>query len=272
MKLIQNQNLSAYFDANREAWNKKTEIHIASNLYDVEGFKNGKSTLYDIELNELGDVSKKKILHLQCHFGLDSLSLSRLGAKVTAIDFSEVAIKYAKKLSAETFIKATFIEANVYDIKDLLTDSYDIVFCSYGSICWLPDLYEWANAIFKVLNPGGFLYFIDFHPMLNSFDCLLSDTERCYFNTVEPFERNWKGTYTNYYENIETIEYNWNHSLAEIFNALLSNSLEIKSFKEYSYLPVNWFPKLVKGSDNLFRVQGHEDKYPLLASFKAIKL
>ena len=209
---------------------------------------------------------------MQCHFGLDSLSLSRLGAEVTGIDFSEVAIKYARKLSTETLLKATFFEANVYDITDLLTDSYDIVFCSYGSICWLPDLNEWANGISKVLKPGGFLYLIDFHPMLNSFDCLLSDAERCYFNTLEPFERNWKGTYTDYYENIETIEYNWNHSLAEIFKALTSNSLTINSFNEYSFLPENWFPKLVKGTDNLYRVKGHENKYPLLVSFKAIKL
>jgi len=272
VKLELNQNLSTYFEANQKAWNKKTEIHIASDLYDVNGFINGKNTLYNIELDEIGIVNEKNVLHLQCHFGLDSLSLSRLGASVTGVDFSEVAIKYAKKLSSETSIKATFIEANVYDIADLLSDSYDIVFCSYGSICWLPDLTEWASMISKVLKPGGFLYMIDFHPMLNSFDCLLTNTERCYFNTLEPFERHWQGTYTNYNETIETIEYNWNHSLAEIFQALAINNLTINNFNEYAYLPVNWFPNLVKGSDKLFRVKGHEDKYPLLFSIKAIKM
>jgi 2-polyprenyl-3-methyl-5-hydroxy-6-metoxy-1,4-benzoquinol methylase len=271
VKLQLNQNLSAYFKANQEAWNKKTEIHITSDLYDVEGFKKGKNSLYDIELKELGVLMKKNVLHLQCHFGLDTLSLSRLGASVTGVDFSEVAIKYAKKLSGETHIKATFLESNVYDITDLLSDTYDIVFCSYGSICWLPDMLEWANMISKVLKPGGFLYMIDFHPMLNSFDCLLTDTRRSYFNTLKPFERHWKGTYTNYSGSNETIEYNWNHSLAEIFKALSSNNLSINSFSEYSFLPVNWFPNLVKGPDNFYRVTGHEDEYPLLFSIKAIK-
>jgi len=271
VKLQLNQNLTTYFEANREAWNKKTEIHIASDLYDIEGFKKGKNTLYDIELNELGDVKNKRILHLQCHFGLDTLSLSRMGASVTGIDFSDVGIKYAKSLSLDTSLKASFIEANVYDLSELLNDAYDIVFCSYGSLCWLPDLDNWAKMIEKVLLPGGFFYIVDYHPMLNTFDCLLSDTERCYFNTDEPFKRHWKGTYTNYNNEIETVEYNWNHSLAEIFQALSAINLTISNFNEYSYLPANWFPNLVKGADDLYRVKNHEDKYPLLFSIKAIK-
>lgn len=271
MKLQILRNSTDYFIANREAWNKKTEIHISSNLYDVVGFKNGKNTLYEIELKDLGSVKNKSILHLQCHFGLDSLSLSRMGANVTGVDFSDVAIKYAKKISQEIQIKANFVEANVYDITEVLTDKFDIVFCSYGSLCWLPDLNEWANSICKVLKPDGLLYLIDFHPMLNSYDCLLSDSERCYFNTLEPFERHWRGTYANYNDNIETIEYNWNHSIGEIFNALIENGFTIKNFDEYSYLPENWFPNLIKGKDNLYRVKGHEDKYPLLFTFKAVK-
>lgn len=271
MKLQLYQSVSAYFDANREAWNQKTIIHISSEFYNVEGFKKGQNSLYDIELNELGDVRRKKILHLQCHFGLDSLSLTRMGAIVTGVDFSEIAIQYAEKLSSETNLPATFVEANIYDIPQMIDQSYDIVFCSYGSICWLPDLQKWAEIIYKLLLPGGFFYIVDYHPILNIYDCLLSDTERSYFNTEDPFERHWKGTYANYDDDIETVEYNWNHSLSEIFQALSDNSLELDRFNEYPYLPANWFPNLILGNDKMFRVKGHEGKYPLLFSVKAVK-
>jgi SAM-dependent methyltransferase len=264
--------MSVYFEANREAWNKKTISHISSELYNVGGFKRGQNSLYDIEIKDLGNVNEKKILHLQCHFGLDTLSLSRMGAIVTGVDFSDVAIESANKLSSETNLSASFIEANVYDLPLLLNQTFDIVFCSYGSICWLPDLHVWAGIIEKFLRPGGFFYIVDFHPMLNGLDCLLSDTERSYFNTEEPFERHWKGTYANYDDDLETVEYNWNHSLSEIFQVLNDRNLKIKKFDELPYLPAKWFPNLIQGNDMMYRVRGHEGIYPLLFSMKALKL
>ena len=123
-----------------------------------------------------------------------------------------------------------------------------------------------------MLAKDGFFYIVDFHPMLNSFDCLLSDTKRSYFSTDEPFKREWKGTYADYDSGIETVEFNWNHSIAEIFGSLRNNGLTIIDFQELPYLPLNWFPNLVKGEDGLFRVKGYENYYPLLFSIKAKKL
>lgn len=139
-------------------------------FYNVDEFKKGKITLKDIELAELGDVKNKSLLHLQCHFGLDTLSWARLGAEVTGVDFSEEAIEYAKRLSQELDIPARFICSNIYDTIELITDKFDIVFTSYGVLCWLPDLVEWAEIISHFLRCGGIFYIVEFHPVNNIFD------------------------------------------------------------------------------------------------------
>ena len=130
----------------------------------MESFKKGKSSLNFIELDGLGDVSGKTLLHLQCHFGMDSLSWSRLGAKVTGIDLSNTAIEKARELNTELGLDAEFICSNVYDLKEMLDKKYDIVFTSYGTIGWLPDLGKWGDIISHFLNPGGIFYIADVHP------------------------------------------------------------------------------------------------------------
>ena len=127
--------MDEYLKKNRELWNEITPIHARSAFYDVEGFKKGRSTLDSIELEELGDVSGKSLLHLQCHFGLDTLSWARRGAKVTGVDFSDEAITQARSLSEETSIKANFICSNIYDLPDVIEDQFDIIFTSYGILC-----------------------------------------------------------------------------------------------------------------------------------------
>jgi len=136
-----------YFDENRNLWNQRTTIHKDSSFYDVESFLEGKSSLNEIERRELGDVSNRKILHLQCHFGMDSLSLQRMGANVTGVDLSDVAIDEAKRLNNELSLDAKFICCNIYDLKDHLDDQFDIIFTSYGVIGWLPNLDTWAKII-----------------------------------------------------------------------------------------------------------------------------
>ena len=125
-------NLEKYFKSNKELWNQKTAIHKTSDFYDLEGFKKGKNVLNEIELSELGDVKGKSLLHLQCHFGLDSMSWSRLGAKVTAVDFSDEAIKTAQQIKGEAGLDTEFVCSNVYELKDNLNEQFDIVFTSYG--------------------------------------------------------------------------------------------------------------------------------------------
>lgn len=159
-----------YVEINRQSWNNMTEIHLKSDFYDLDGFLKGNSSLNDIELNLLGDIKGKTILHLQCHFGQDSVSLSRLGAEVTGVDLSDVAIKNAKKIAKDTHSKATFICCDVYDLPNHLDEQFDFVFTSYGTIGWLPDLNKWAKIISKFLKPNGKFVFVEFHPVVWMFD------------------------------------------------------------------------------------------------------
>ncbi|MFW9973572.1 MAG: class I SAM-dependent methyltransferase, partial [Candidatus Odinarchaeota archaeon] len=134
-----------FFETNLKRWNELVELNAKSRLYDLEGFKSGNSSLLRIELEELGNVMGKSLLHLQCHFGMDTLSWARLGAYVTGVDFSDKAINLARDLSKELNIPARFIQANLYDIPNILHEQFDIVFTSYGTICWLPNLAKWAQ-------------------------------------------------------------------------------------------------------------------------------
>ena len=268
----------AYFEANKTSWNKRTAIHKDSAFYDLKGFKSGKSSLNKIELDELGDVKGKSLLHLQCHFGLDTMSWEREGAIVTGVDLSDEAIKLAKEISGELKLKAQFICAYIYDLTDasktpLLEEpgeAFDIVFTSYGTIGWLPDLYRWASVIAFCLKPGGIFYIADFHPTLWMMDENFEHIKYDYFNTDVIAEVN-SGTYTDRDAPIKNDEYSWNHPFCEIFSALIKNGLTIQEFNEFPYSPYNCFNKLEQEKDGMWRVKGLEEKMPLMYSIKAVK-
>ncbi|RYE50500.1 MAG: class I SAM-dependent methyltransferase [Sphingobacteriales bacterium] len=159
-----------YISVNKQSWNNRTASHLKSEFYNVEGFLAGKSSLNSIELDLLGDVSGKSILHLQCHFGQDTISLARLGAKVTGVDLSDKAIDAARDLAEKCGFAVNFICCDVYDLPDNLNEQFDMVFTSYGVIGWLPDLDKWAKIISRFMKPGGSLIFAEFHPVLWMFD------------------------------------------------------------------------------------------------------
>src|SRR5512136_2825848 len=140
-------------------------IHVRSPFYDVAGFKAGKNSLKSVELAEVGDVGGKRLLHLQCHFGMDTLSWARLGARVTGVDYAPQAIDLARELAREAGLEADFICASIYDLPERLTGTFDIVFTSYGVLCWLPDLPAWGRVIAHFLRPGGIFYIADGHPI-----------------------------------------------------------------------------------------------------------
>lgn len=257
-----------YFQANKKLWNQRTAIHKDSSFYDIVSFINGKSSLNKIELEELGNVKNKKILHLQCHFGMDTLSLARMGAKVTGIDLSDTAISEAKKINERLELDAEFICCNVYDLKDHLSKQFDIVFTSYGVIGWLPDLNKWAEIIFSFTKPGGFFYMAEFHPVVWMLD---EDFERVkyYYHNHELIEMEAQGTYTDRNADIQGKEYSWNHSISEVLNALIGYGLQIEFFNEYSYSPYPCFKNVLQGTDGNWRVRGLENKIPMVYSVKA---
>ena len=265
------ENYSQYFEANKGLWNKKTAIHKDYSFYDVAGFKAGTNVLTPIELYELGDVKGKKMLHLQCHFGMDSLNWARLGAEVTGIDFSDEAIKEAKQLNEELRLNAKFICCNLYDLKEHLDDKFDIVFTSYGVIGWLPDLDKWAEIISQYLKPGGIFYMAEFHPVVWMFDDEFTHIKYFYDNR-EVIITDSEGTYTDRTANIKAKEYGWNHSLSEVLNALIKQGLKIEMFNEHMYSPYPCFNKMIQGEDGRWRIKGIEGKIPMVYSIRATKL
>lgn len=264
------QDYQPYFEANKLLWNQRTAVHKDSSFYDVPAFLAGTSSLNQIELHELGDVSGKTILHLQCHFGMDSLSLARMGAKVTGVDLSDEAIKEARRLNEELELDARFICCNVYDLGDHLHEQFDIVFTSYGVVGWLPDLQPWAKLIDHFLKPGGFFYMAEFHPVVWMLDEDFKEV-KYYYQNREIIETDSTGTYTDRDAPIKAKEYSWNHGLGEVINPLLSQGLQLQFLNEYTYSPYPCFQHVVQGVDGLWRVKGLEDKIPMVYSLKAVK-
>ena len=189
------------------------------------------NSLKSIELNTLGDVKEKSLLHLQCHFGQDSISLAKMGADVTAVDFSDVAINEAKKISKEMNTSVNFINSNVLELE--LSKKFDIIFSSYGVIGWLPDLDKWASVIGSHLKKGGIFLLTEFHPFLE----LIKDNGYDYFYDPVPDIEIQKGTYTDGGSELVTKTCWWNHSLTDIFSALESNGLKLIHFEEFDYSP-----------------------------------
>lgn len=262
--------LPDYFETNRQSWNAATDIHIASAFYDNESFLKGKNTLNEIELELLGNVSGKSILHLQCHFGQDTISLSRMGAQATGVDLSDIAIERARLFAAQTGSNAQFICCNVYDLLQHLDRQFDIVFTSYGAICWLPDIWEWAALVSQYLKPNGKLIMVEFHPFIYAFDNNFIKIEYSYFNTLPIIEES-AGTYANQEAEIQQQSITWNHPISDILNSLMHNELQIATFNEYNYSPYNCFKGMVAIEKGKFQIEKFGDKFPMVYALVASK-
>ncbi|MEP7237495.1 MAG: class I SAM-dependent methyltransferase [Ferruginibacter sp.] len=260
----------SYFEENKVSWNKRTAVHKDSAFYDLDAFKKGESSLNKIELDELGDVKGKSLLHLQCHFGMDTMSWTREGANCTGVDLSDESIDLAKTINAELSLNTEFVCCNVYDLKNQLDKKFDIVFTSYGTIGWLPDLDKWAAIIAHFLKPGGVFYIADFHPALWMMDEDFEKIKYNYFNT-EVITEETSGTYSDRSAPIKSIEHCWNHPFSEIITALLKYDLQIQLFNEFTYSPYNCFNNLEQGADGMWRIKGMDEKMPMMYSIKAIK-
>jgi 2-polyprenyl-3-methyl-5-hydroxy-6-metoxy-1,4-benzoquinol methylase len=260
--------MEQYFEANKVLWNEKVDYHKDAAFYRLEQFKQGENVLNNIEMSEVGDVNGRSLLHLQCHFGMDTLSWARLGATVTGVDFSEKAIDLARSLSAELQIPAQFVCSNIYDLKENHTGKYDIVFTSYGTIGWLPDLTRWAAVIAHFLKPGGFFYIADFHPVLWMMDDNFEGITYAYHNAAV-IESELTGTYADRNAPIKRKEYGWNHSFSELINALIGAGLQIELLNEYPYSPYPCFNNLVETEPGKWQVKGLEDKLPMMYSLRA---
>ena len=259
-----------YLEINKKLWNSRTEIHYASEFYDVDGFLKGKDPLNPIEIELLGDIAGKKVLHLQCHFGLDTLALSRRGAEVTGVDFSESAIAKARRLNKAAGTNATFIHCDIYSLMNSLDGEFDLVFTSYGVIGWLPDLIRWAEVIAHFLKPGGKLVLVEFHPVVWMFS---NDFQKIAFNYsgTEPIIEDLEGTYTDPKANIKETSICWNHGISDVLEPLIANGLQITGFKEYDYSPYDCFENTVSMDKGKYQIKGLEGKIPMVYALDAMK-
>jgi len=260
-----------HFEVNRNTWNEKVKVHSKSDMYDLEGFKNGKSSLMSYELKALKDVKGKSLLHLQCHFGQDTLSWSRLGAKCLGVDLSDEGVALAKSLNDELSLDAEFISCNVLDTSKHVKDTFDIVFTSYGVIGWLPDLRPWGQMIAERLKKGGTFYMVEFHPIVWMFDYLDDKKVMRYgYMQDEVIYEEYEGTYANQKSKMISKEYGWNHGLSEVVNALIEAGLQIEYLNEHDESPYNVLPDLVETKSGNY--VSKDKLYPLIFEIKATKL
>ena len=265
--------------SNRELWDAWTKIHVASAFYDVASFRNGERPIRiaDYEREEVGSVEGRTLLHLQCHFGLDTLSWARLGATVTGIDFSGEAIAAARALAAEIGIPATFIQSELDRLPEMLDEQFDVVYTSGGVLEWLPDIASWGRVAAHFVRPGGFLYMTEIHPVAQAFENEGVEPGELrlaypYWSHAEPISSEVKGSYADREAPTDgLIEYGWDHSLGEIVTSLADAGLRLEFLHEFDFVrwPVDF---LVQGRDGRWRLpDGSKGGLPLFFSLKATK-
>ncbi len=265
-----------YMNTNRALWEELTPIHARSAFYDLEGFKRGRGSLAPLDLEELGsDLTGKSLLHLQCHFGKETLSWARLGASVTGVDFAEQAIALAQSLSQELKLDARFVCANVYDLPNVLSGQFDVIYISVGAICWLPDIRRWAEIVAHYLKPGGTFYIRDVHPVLQACESKPETQEwkliYPYFQGPEPLKFEDEGDYAEPDARISSASYEWIHSLGSIVTALIQAGLTIEFLHEFPVCEWQALPFLQRGEDGLWHIPPDHVPIPLTFSIKASK-
>lgn len=261
-----------YIEINRNLWNERAKHHVHTPFYNQEAFLSGATSLQEIELELLGSVQGKSVLHLQCHFGQDTLSLARMGAKVTGIDLSPDAIAMAKDLAGQLQLDAHFVCSDIYELPAHLEGQFDMLFTTYGVIGWLPDMQQWAGIVSRFLKPGGTFLLVEFHPAVWMFDNGFTYIQYSYFNKETIIETE-KGTYADKDADMEMQSVSWNHSLSEVMQSLLDEGLIINAFHEYDFSPYPFMEKAVRldGDTERYVIKGMERKLPLVYAIRAVK-
>jgi len=270
-------------ELNRAYWDEATRVHLRGDVYGVETFKAGGCRLHHVEVEEVGDVQGKRLLQLQCHFGLDTLSWARRGAIVTGVDFSTESIAGARRLAADVAIRAEFVCSDLYDLPGVLASfhTFDVVYTSYGVLCWLPDLTPWAALIARYLKPGGLFYIVEAHPTARMFPLDEDLPQSGGFRPWQPYFHDDAGIrwpagadYADPEAVISTPTHEWRHSMGDIVNALIGAGLAIEWLHEFPFCA--W--KVVAGCDVeersgtgqvYYRRPASEPQLPLMFSLRA---
>jgi len=267
-----------FVDANRANWDERVESHLEA--YEAASFADNADEITSVVVDDLAllkdslpDQSPQglRLMHLQCHIGLDTLSWARLGAVVTGIDFSPKSVAAAAELAARASIPARFVESSIDDVTDVISEQFDVVYTSIGVLPWLPRLDTWARAIFELLEPGGVFFVRDAHPMVYAVDFDRTDElviTQPYFESGRAIRYDEGTTYADDSVRLEnSVTYEWPHSLSEIIQSLLDAGLQITSFGEHRTIPWAALPGLVKDADAArYRLPDSPERLPLTFS------
>ena len=268
-----------FLEANRSRWNEVVPIHANSDFYGVERFLAGETTLLPLDFDEVGDVRGKTLLHLQCHFGLDTLSWARAGANVVGLDFAPAAIAEARRLAERAALTARFVESDVHDAAEALPDlvsAVDIVYVNLGAICWLPQISRWAQTCAQFLRPGGVLYVRDVHPVVWCLD--EEDAEQRlvlrypYFEQVEPHSWPDAADYADPDAMVKhEMSYEWNHGIGEIVSALIEAGLQVQFLHEQDWTVYRALPWMSEVEPGIWRLPDAAPRVPLMFSLRALR-
>ena len=264
------ENVRTEIHGNKQLWDAWTPSHLRSSVYDVDSFRRGGISLTPLEVEEVGSVKGKTLLHLQCHFGLDTLSWVRLGAEATGVDFSGVSIRAARELAESVRVPARFVEADVEDSALDLGQRFDIVYTSYGALSWINDLHSWADVIARHLKPGGFFYMVELHPILGMLDDQGKHLKYPYFPSKEALVSEESGSYAGA-EHGPMKCYQWSHSVGEIVTTLIDRGLSLVYVHEFPYSTQNCYPFLVQADPGRYVVQDYPGLLPLMFSIRATR-
>lgn len=259
-----------YRAVNQANWDDRVAVHVASDFYGVEKFKTGGQTLCPFQIEEVGDVTGKTLVHLQCHFGLDTLSWARRGAQVTGLDLSPKAIEAATDLAAACGIDARFVAAELYDAVEALDDTYDIVFTGTGALCWLPDLTRWAQVVAALLKPGGMLHLSEFHPFADILDDEEGKTVTHDYFARGPQVWDEPNTYTDGPALENTVTMQFQHGLGEVVTALVGAGLRLEFLREFDFTLFQRFGTLVSDKTG-HRMPEGRPRIPMMYSLIAYK-
>lgn len=270
--------MDAFLDANRRNWDERVAIHLKDDTgaYRLAEFRAGVDTLHPIEAAEIGDVAGKRLVHLQCHFGKDTLTLARRGAIATGLDFSPAAIAAARALSAEVGVPATFVEGDLYDAPTLIRDRFQVAFVTWGAINWLPDIGRWARVVAEMLEPGGRLYLAETHPTILAFeevDGIIQPHFAWRTPRDTPITSDDETSYTGSPEKIRsTRNYEWLHPISDIVTGLIAAGMHLDWMREHEELPYRLFPCMVPtGHGGMYRLPDGMPRLPLAISLQAVK-
>lgn len=261
--------MNEHHELNREGWNIRTEAHFKHPDYHVKEFLKGRCSLHPLELEEMGDVTGKTLLHLQCHFGLDTLSWARRGATVTGIDISDKSIERANELKEKTGLEARFIRSDLFDLPDHLDDKFDIVYTSYGVLWWIADINHWAEIIARYVKQGGIFYIAEIHPLLTMFDQDMKVHEPYFNQGRDPEVYKGDGDYCDKDCIIEE-ERGWRWTLGDVVTALIKAGLTIEFLHEFPFCVYDAWPTMVKDGDWYYYPE-RKNELPMTFSLRAAK-